>query len=461
MKKIKKSIMLFLIGLLLFSSGYCLATWTGIGYRETENHKWKNSILESVNLAESIGNVEECELEAFMEKYIYGKWRFVRRLGVKANDVRSEWSNHENAVDFTAQGAEEMTEMVLFYSKDQVAVVSGLDGTAFTNPIDMYLFGSSGGGLNSARHPQYKIMGSRNSNSSYQFAKGDDPYAGGSLIWVTYTAGNERDGEIGFVGNCVGDKIYVNLQDTETLYLDFCGFWELKREEKEPEPMDRGCQPDLTGTEKEILEEHVYGTWVFAHRLYDLEEAEFSISGQGVEEIVENMDIAFGENYEWHFCGQDSLSNPRDVYLYFAYGGGNGARCVWHVWDEADTRNIRLRNVLSEKDSYIHFKEKEKLVEVSYDLGYNAYENPSAQVYGFGSHLYIDPEDRETLYLDFCGLWELKRKDSAISIKEKDSIQKTEDLEIPFTIIRDEYNDQSKENDIYSGFKRRENNKAG
>ena len=52
-----------------------------------------------------------------------------------------------------------------------------------------------------------------------------------------------------------------------------------------------------------------------------------------------------------------------------------------------------------------------KLVEVTYDLGYDTGKYPAVMMYGVASHLYVDPESTDKLYLDYCGLWELERKE--------------------------------------------------
>lgn len=137
--------------------------------------------------------------------------------------------------------------------------------------------------------------------------------------------------------------------------------------------------------------------------------AEFNFSDRGVDELVDGKEIgiSFEEAGGYIHCWQTALSNPEDAYLSCIYMV-NGFWNAWHVWGEVDAGNIRLRDAFRKDDEYVSLEGKDRLVEISGDGGFSM---DSFHGYYCGSHLYADPDDTETLYLDACGLWELKRAD--------------------------------------------------
>lgn len=171
---------------------------------------------------------------------------------------------------------------------------------------------------------------------------------------------------------------------------------------------------DLTEEEQKFLQKHVFGTWYFSERMIALEEGYENIanfSEQGIEEIKEN---AFTE-YNKSFAGisghtRNTFSVASDIYLFAAYGGMTSVKYpVYHIETEVDEERLAMHHIyMSDNVSYVGFPEEGELVHVFYDLGYDEQEDASVDVY-YAADIYINPKDTDVIYLDFCGLWKLKR----------------------------------------------------
>lgn len=204
----------------------------------------------------------------------------------------------------------------------------------------------------------------------------------------------------------------------------------LKTNENEiSKEVNDGWVNDLAEADKIFLEEHVYGQWKFSERLFALDESNknmyynkaFNFSDQGVE-IIKDIVISYYEDSVRKVtgAGQTSFSNIQDLYLYAEYGGLNAVRLpVYHVEYEIDAKNIELQSIYALEENYIQYPDKERLIKVYYDLGYNEYTNPAIMSKYLGNILYVDPSDTDTLYLDFCGFWELKRDNNNYSTNGK------------------------------------------
>lgn len=354
------------------------------------------------------------EFEELLEEHVFGDWRFSRRIGVVDDGwVTSADDIPGHKVDFSEQGVEEMKGIVVHYGRDSAGVARGIDQETFTDPADMELFGTAGG-FGGVIRPSY-ALGEWEGRYHWHEVVEDCPpaeelvpvcYAGRNAVWEELPRNNMYD-------------IYVDPGDTDTLYLDFCGLWEMKREKKELPAMDVQCVPDLTDGERKFIEEHVCGKWKFNARLYQLEESECGNTGmpdnfsdQGVAELISGKGsfILFNEGFGSIDFEQTALSSPGDVYLCFVYSRGF-MQNEWHVWGEVDAGNIRVRNAFREEDDYVSLEGKDRLVEITCDRGAvkSTYgDNGRCHEYHV-HHLYADPGDTDTLYLDLCGLWELKR----------------------------------------------------
>ena len=377
----------------------------------------KEKTGETVVTAGSGGWVEkedtwDQEFEELLEEHVFGDWRFSRRIGV-INDgwVAAAEDVPPGRVDFSKQGVEEMKGIVMHYGRDSAGVAWGIDQTTFTDPADMELFGTAGG-FRSIIQPSYAL-----GEGTYRqrvvvedFPPVEDLvpicYSGWNTVWEEFPRESIH-------------RMYVDPGDTDTLYLNFRGLWEMKREKKELAAMDVECVPDLTDEERKFIEEHVYGKWKFNAMLYKLKESEGgnegmpdNFSDQGVAELISGKGnfIFFDMRFTSISFEQTALSSPGDVYLCFVYPYG-WMQSEWHVWGEVDAGNIRVRNAFRAEDDYVSLEGKDRLVEITSDNGIvkSVYGDDNSYNDCCTRHLYADPGDTDTLYLDFCGLWELKR----------------------------------------------------
>ncbi len=377
----------------------------------------KEKTGETVVTAGSGGWVEkedtwDQEFEELLEEHVFGDWRFSRRIGV-INDgwVAAAEDVPPGRVDFSKQGVEEMKGIVMHYGRDSAGVAWGIDQTTFTDPADMELFGTAGG-FRSIIQPSYAL-----GEGTYRqrvvvedFPPVEDLvpicYSGWNTVWEEFPRESIH-------------RMYVDPGDTDTLYLNFRGLWEMKREKKELAAMDVECVPDLTDEERKFIEEHVYGKWKFNARLYKLKESEGgnegmpdNFSDQGVAELISGKGnfIFFDMRFTSISFEQTALSSPGDVYLCFVYSRGFILN-EWHVWGEVDAGNIRVRNAFRAEDDYVSLEGKDRLVEITSDNGIvkSVYGDDNSYNDCCTRHLYADPGDTDTLYLDLCGLWELKR----------------------------------------------------
>lgn len=175
------------------------------------------------------------------------------------------------------------------------------------------------------------------------------------------------------------------------------------------------CENEFTEENKIFFEEHVMGEWSFSERIIPLEERGMyasNFSEQAVKElenvwIVLHEDVAHRSGYHW-----DTFSEPEDIYLYAAYGGmGPVRRPVYHIDNNVDEKRIALRDINADGGVYYApFPEECELVHVTYDLGCDREQYPSVDTWYLADDIYVDPNNTEVLYIDFCGLWKLERQ---------------------------------------------------
>ena len=90
---------------------------------------------------------------------------------------------------------------------------------------------------------------------------------------------------------------------------------------------------------------------------------------------------------------------------------------VYHIYKEEDAEKmedcIYLMKVLEERRGNVNRQsEKSRMMAAWFDLGYDRYRNPSVSIWYDARRIYVNLEDADTIYLDFCGLWELERVNS-------------------------------------------------
>lgn len=173
---------------------------------------------------------------------------------------------------------------------------------------------------------------------------------------------------------------------------------------------------ELTEDEREFLEEHVVGEWSFSERVIALEEGDDAYASNFSEQAVkklENISIVFHNDVVQRVgYRRSTFSEPEDIYLFAEYGGEMPVRDpVYHIDSNVDEERICLRDIYADEGVYYApFPEECELVHVYYDLGYDEEDYPSVDVYHYADDFYVDPDNTEVLYLNFCGLWKLERQ---------------------------------------------------
>lgn len=170
----------------------------------------------------------------------------------------------------------------------------------------------------------------------------------------------------------------------------------------------------LSTDDRNFLNEHLFGSWSFSRRLISLEECgqegDFSsLAEKGLEDlwITFERDFISIKGYD-----ADTFSNVYDVYLFTEYGGNTMPnQRVYQIQSDMDEENIILHHTLTEDMEVLApFPENCELMRITYDLGYDLDQFPAVDTVLFGDNIYLDPEDINTIYMDFGGLWELKRE---------------------------------------------------
>ncbi len=201
---------------------------------------------------------------------------------------------------------------------------------------------------------------------------------------------------------------------------------EIRKEEEarimtRKESWDSGTEPSWRLLDRgEFLDEHLLGVWQFEERIIPLEEdydGSINFTGQGLEEM-KGISIAFYRRptmVRFEDYDANSFSDPKDAFLFWMYAGYDTVKeFAYYIDEEVDESRLGLRHIISQDGEYEEyeaaFPEDCELVHVTYNLSFDKEENPVLlpETYPVAS-VYIDPEDDETIYVDFCGLWKMKR----------------------------------------------------
>lgn len=182
-------------------------------------------------------------------------------------------------------------------------------------------------------------------------------------------------------------------------------------------------EADYVDEEKLFLQEHLYGQWCFSERLIEIDEdnniyygAKPNISDVGVEELKKSVRLAYDERYVLFTVkiGQNSFTYAQDMYLFAAHGGFCWCRNPIYYLKAMEEDVITLRDVYNMSGYEVSVPDMDKYIHVTY----SPMSDPNnSEVYGniftcFGSDIYIDPNDKDTIYIDFCGLWKMERDDN-------------------------------------------------
>jgi hypothetical protein len=182
----------------------------------------------------------------------------------------------------------------------------------------------------------------------------------------------------------------------------------------------------LSESDISFLEKHILGQWTFSERIFTLNEdnniyynAVSNFSDEGVEEIKESVVILFSENSVSSVVkiNQDSLSNARDMYLFSMWGGFHWASYPHYGIEDIGTSIVTLEDIYYDDGCDVQLAGVDNLIKVTYRLSSEEemYDNNlnSYTIYGkkFANVAYVDPNDVDSIYLDFCGLWKMNRDD--------------------------------------------------
>ncbi len=355
----------------------------------------------------------------FLREHVFGQWRFAGRI---VTNRRGEKYN------FSEQGIEDMKNIVVSLDADCVDIVSGLNQETFTNSQDAYIFAESGGFLTTdlpvyyVSVPQYTDFETINFSGKKELVlvRCDLGY------WQSNWRKPDALGNNGYPCSYLAEYLYIDPEDTDTLYMSFGGLWELKRDngnyysESETSLLsghrDEKWEYDLTEEDMEFLDKHLFGQWEFSKRLIALDEEEngrkgtiSNFSDLGVKELKEIRFTYEDENVRPLFL-RKFFTDVKDMYLFGIYGGLNIVDLpYYHIDTDVDENNICLTDIYGTGAYSVRFPEEKELVRVYYNLGYDETSNPSIRGIYMGSNIYIDPDDTDTIYLDFGGLWEMKR----------------------------------------------------
>lgn len=381
-------------------------------------------IRESYDFEGAYADLKEEDTE-FLREHVFGQWRFTERLST---------SGRQEEYNFSEQGIEDMKNIVVYFDADRINIVSGLNQDTFADAQDAYAF-SDYGGFFSTELSVYRVRKDINTRSvslhndfaTVNMSEKEE------LVLVDCTLGYLEDstyrpmleGDNGFPCGYLR-YLYVDPEDTDTMYMCFCGMWELKRDNKDYQDesetrlllgrSDEKWEYDLTEEDEEFLEKHLFGQWEFSDRLIALDEDRnrhigtiSNFSSLGIEEL-KKVRFTYDVRTVRALFLRKFLTDPRDMYLFGIYGGLNAVDLpYYHIDTEVDEDNICLMDIYGAGTYSVQFPEEKELVRVYYNLGYDEKNNPHVNGIYMGSNIYIDPDDTDTIYLDFGGLWEMKR----------------------------------------------------
>ena len=192
----------------------------------------------------------------------------------------------------------------------------------------------------------------------------------------------------------------------------------------EPTPIPTTEIINIPEEEQEFLEEHVYGYWKISRRIFALDESNnnmvgsrSNISDEGVKSLIGSgiyINKEFISQEVWMGSPVAHLTNPVDVYLLGFYGMFNKIINPVYEISEVSTKELLINDKLVNIKSPLDIFDTERVTKVSYGGGEPDYSRTfiNIEIYEIGGTLYVpDPNDKDTLYIDFCGVWELKRSE--------------------------------------------------
>lgn len=139
-----------------------------------------------------------------------------------------------------------------------------------------------------------------------------------------------------------------------------------------------------------------------------------NISKVGMEELKKAVVIDYEKDTVYFpiEIRQGSFTYPQDMYLFAAYGGFSWADKPIYSIEKMDSDIVVLKDVYNAEQSYqVQIDGLENFYHVRYTvLAFRQKSVCRGNIFSlFGSDIYINPADENTIYIDFCGLWRMER----------------------------------------------------
>jgi hypothetical protein len=270
MNKIVKSGVNLLVCGIMFAGGFFVSERTYLEYiadespaetdvaTETAPIDCNNEFFEETGVSSEKENYQLSDSdELFLEEHLYGHWKVSKRISA-LDETRNIYDYDKNMTyDTHTEEPSKLYYQVTtdkpnpiygYYAIDPIykenmvtsAYIHPLWGTPanFYDQSDLYLFGVYGGFNLDITNPIYRVETIR-ADEAYLIDLMDAPgaelislnnlFESDTVIRITYDLGqNESFSQ----RRNFGDILYVvDNGDRDTLYLDFCGLWEMKRME--------------------------------------------------------------------------------------------------------------------------------------------------------------------------------------------------------------------------------------
>ena len=133
----------------------------------------------------------------------------------------------------------------------------------------------------------------------------------------------------------------------------------------------------------------------------------------GVEELKRTVVICYEEDWVGFpvKIKQYSFTHAEDMYLFAGYGGFSSTVEPVYEISEMKTNIVGLSDLYNWGFPYkIWMPGWKDYIHVSYHTKNNSDSTLVAHYFPyFGSNIYVDPNDTDRIYVDFCGLWEMTR----------------------------------------------------
>jgi hypothetical protein len=175
---------------------------------------------------------------------------------------------------------------------------------------------------------------------------------------------------------------------------------------------------DLTEEDAEFLQKHIFGEWKFVKQLKDELGLESEVKHWNTDEMSDITVLLDESAVRLNGYSEQTFSEAEDAFVFTQFKESMEVKMpVYHIYKEEDAEKmeacIYLMKVLEERSGNVNRQsEKSRMMAAWFDLGYDRYRNPSVSIWYDARRIYVNLEDIDTIYLDFCGLWELERVNS-------------------------------------------------